>query len=59
MSVCVCVALVIPHANSMRRVILSRVACLFSPHFSTSSHARHNFRDGGGGGELLNTKCVF
>ena len=39
----------------MRFVILSTVACAALPYFSTLSHKRHDF----GGGELLNTKCVF
>ena len=34
---CVCVALVIQHIKSMRRIILSCVACLAVPYFSTLS----------------------
>jgi hypothetical protein len=51
----VSVALVIQHAKRMRRIILSSVACLAVPYFSTLSHKRHDFR----GKNLLNIKCVF
>jgi hypothetical protein len=53
----VSVAFVIQHARRMRRIILSSVASLALPHFSLC-HKRHDFRGGGGGG-LLNIKCVF
>ena len=33
-----CVALVIQHAKRMRRIILSSVASLIPPYFSTLSH---------------------
>jgi hypothetical protein len=36
-SVCVSIALVIQHAKRMRRIILSSVACLALPYFSTFS----------------------
>jgi hypothetical protein len=42
--VCVCVALVIQHAKRMRPIILSCVAYLAVPYFSTLSHKRHDFR---------------
>jgi hypothetical protein len=42
---CVSVALVIQHAKRMRRIILSPVARLAVPYFSTLSHKRHVFRE--------------
>ena len=42
--VCACVALIIQHAERMRRIILSSVACLVVHYVSTLSHKRHDFR---------------
>ena len=51
---CVSVALVIQHAKHMRSIILTSVACLALPYFSTLSRKRHDFRK-----QLLNIKCMF
>jgi hypothetical protein len=53
-SECVSVALVIQHAKRMRHIILSSVARIALPYFSTLSHKRYDFRK-----KLLNIKCVF
>jgi len=40
----VSVALIVQHAKRMRRIILSAMACLAVPHFSTLSHRQLDFR---------------
>jgi len=40
----VSVALVIQHQKRMRPIILSPVACLALPYFSTLPHKRYDFR---------------
>ena len=50
----VCVALVIQLIKGMHRVILSSVACLVLPYFSTLFHKQDDFQK-----TLLNIKCVF
>ena len=54
MSVSVSFALDIQHAKSMRRTILSSVACLAVLHFSTLSQTAQF-----SGEKLLSVKCVF
>jgi hypothetical protein len=52
---CVSVALVTQHAKRMHPIILSFVACMTLPYFSTLSHEQHDLSKK----KLLNTKCVF
>jgi len=55
--VCVCIlALVIQHAKCMHCIILTPVACLALPYFSTLSHEQHARLLGK---KLLNIKCMF
>jgi hypothetical protein len=53
-SECVPLAFVIQNEMRMRRIILSSVACLALPYFSTLSHKRHDL-----GKQLLKTKYVL
>jgi hypothetical protein len=41
---CVSVALAIQHESRMRHLLLSSVASLAPPNFSTLSHKRHDYR---------------
>jgi hypothetical protein len=54
-SECLSVALVIQHAQRMRRIILSSVACPGLPYSSTLSHKWRDIRKK----KLLNIKCVL
>ena len=52
-SLCVSVALVIQHAKCMHRIILSPMACLVLPYFSTLSHKWQKFW------EVIENKILF
>ena len=54
-SECVLIALVTQHTKHMRSIILSFVACLALPYFSTLSHKRYDFRDK----EIIEHKMCF
>ena len=41
---CARISLLIQHSTCMRHIVLSFVASLAPPHFSTLSHKRHDFR---------------
>jgi len=56
LSECLSAALVIQHAQSMCRTILSTVSCRTVPYFPTLSQKRHDFR---GERKWLNIKYVF
>jgi len=51
---CVFVALFIRHEMRMCRIVLSSVACLVVPYFSTFPHKRHEFRK-----KFMNIKCIL
>jgi hypothetical protein len=53
-STCVPVGLAIQHKKRMRVIILSSVACLTVPYFSTLFHKLRDFRK-----KVLNIKCEF
>jgi hypothetical protein len=55
----VCLTLLILHAMCIRRFILSSAACPTAQYFSTLSHKRHDFREGGGGEDVTEPKMCF
>ena len=42
---CVCVALLIQHATRVRHIVISFMASMAPPYFTTLSHKRHDFRE--------------
>jgi hypothetical protein len=54
MNECPCSCLSYPTVSFLCHIVLSSVACLAAPNFSTLSHKWHDFRE-----KWLNIKCMF